>query len=219
MAEQNIQIGELIQFCKYQWRVLDIQGQAALIITEDVIEKRVYHHTLEDVTWATCHMRQYLNGEFYDGFTRAEQSKIITVTNKTPNNLWFDTCGGEDTRDSVFNLTIEDVVCKYFGDSSHLLYNRGKNQMYWFQRKDPNNFRRIARYEGVVTKWHLRTPGRYQNRVACIGADGDNPYMSGSAHITGNPVYVNPLSGKKTHVWDFMGVRPALWLCVAQSNI
>jgi len=209
-----VQIGGKLIFGGYEWRVLDIQGGAALVITEEVTEKRVYHNSLADVTWAQCDMRKYLNSEFYDKFTADERSQIITVTNKTPDNPWFGTCGGEDTQDNIFNLTIEDVVCKYFGDSSNLLYNRGKNQTYWFQRKDPNNFKRIALYNGIPAKWHLRTPGRYQNRVACIGADGGNPRISGSAHITGNPVYVDPSSGKKTHIWDFMGIRPALWLSI-----
>ena len=208
-----MQIGALMSFGKYEWRVLDIKDNAALIITEEVIEKRVYHNSLVPITWAECDMRRYLNGEFYDKFTEDEKSKIITVTNKTPNNPWFDTYGGEDTEDNIFNLTFEDVVCKYFGDSSNLLYNRGKNQTYWFQRKDPNNSKRIAMYKGVMTKWHLRTPGRYQNRVACIGADRENPNWphNGTAHITGNPVWVDPTRGK-AHEWDFMGIRPALWL-------
>jgi len=208
-----MQPGDIIPFGKYQWRVLELKDKAALIITEEVVEKRVYHSAPVDITWTECDMRKYLNGEFYNTFTENEKARILTVTNHTPNNPWFNTSGGEDTEDNIFNLTIEDVVCKYFGDSSNLLYNRGKNQMYWFQRKDPNNFRRIAMYNGVVTKWHLRTPGRYQNRVACIGADGDNPYISGSAHITGNPVWVDPSRGK-AHEWDFMGIRPALWLRV-----
>jgi len=207
-----MQMGDIISFGKYEWRVLDIQDDKILIITGEVIERRPYHNVLMDITWADCDMRKYLNDEFYDSFTDHEKSRILTVTNKTPDNPWFGTKGGEDTIDSIFNLTIEDVVCKYFGDSSALLYNRGKSQTYWFQKKDENNFRRIAKYKGVVEKWHLRTPGKYQNRVACVGADGDNPYMSGSAHITGNPVKSFIIDRKKATDEDHMGVRPALWL-------
>lgn len=207
-----MQIGDKIPFGVYEWRVLDIQNNSALIITEEVIERRPYHKTLIDITWADCDMRKYLNGEFYDKFSKEEKSRIITVINKTPDNPWFGTNGGEDTEDNIFNLTFEDVVCKYFGDSSALLYNRGKNQDYWFQRKDPNNNKRIAKYKGVIEKWHLRTPGKYQNRVANVGADGNNQYMSGSAHITGNPVKSYILEGKKAKDEDHMGVRPALWL-------
>lgn len=51
------------------------------------------------------------------------------------------------TRNSIFLLSIEEVVCQYFGDSSSKLYNPGKNQRYWFERKDVNNSKRIARLE------------------------------------------------------------------------
>ena len=211
-----MQIGDKITFGKHEWRVLDIQDNRALIITEEVIGKRLYHDTpVDGITWAECDMRKYLNGEFYDRFTDEEKARIVTVINENPDNPWFGTKGGEDTEDNVFNLTIFDVTCKYFGDSSNLLYNRGKNQTYWFQRKDPNNYRRIAYFNGEMCKWHLRTPGRYQNRIACIGADA-NPkkmHLNGSAHITGNGVYQplkrqNEMNGDS----DFMGIRPALWL-------
>jgi len=207
-----MQVSDIILFGSYEWRVLDIQNNAALIITEDIIECRPYHNILMDITWADCDMRKYLNSDFYNRFTEEEKARIITVTNKTPDNPWFGTHGGADTVDNIFNLTIEDVVCKYFGDSSALLYNRGKNQTYWFQRKDKNNFRRIAKYKGIITKWHLRTPGKYQNRIACVGADGENPYVSGSAHITGNPVKSFIIDNKKADDEDHMGIRPALWL-------
>ena len=82
-----MQIGDLISFGKYEWRVLDIGDKAALVITTEVIEKRVYHNSLVPITWAECDMRKYLNGEFYDKFTEDEKSKIIAVTNETQTTL------------------------------------------------------------------------------------------------------------------------------------
>ena len=209
----HMQVGDLIIFGKYEWRVLEIQNNSALIITEEVIARRPYHNILMDITWADCDMRKYLNGEFYDRFTEEEKSRIVTVINENPDNPWFGTKGGVDTEDKVFNLTIFDVVCKYFGDSSNLLYNRGKNQTYWFQRKDPNNNKRIAKHKGVNTQWHLRTPGRYQCGISNVGGDG-------SAHITGNGVKsltvkisnVHHSKRRKATDEDHMGIRPALWL-------
>ena len=206
-------IGSILSFGCYDWRVLDIQGESALIITEEIIEQRPYHNVLMPITWAECDMRKYLNGEFYNKFTDEEKSRIITVTNKTPDNPWFGTRGGDDTEDNIFNLTIEDVVCKYFGDSSALLFNRGKNQIYWFQRKDINNSKRKATYKGNPAQWHLRTPGRYQYRITNVGG-------CGSAHITGNEVKylsvkisdIKHSKRRKAKDEDHMGIRPALWL-------
>ena len=141
---EKIIIGSTISFGDYNWRILDIQNNVALIITEDIIGQRAYHDIYTDVTWADCDLRKYLNGEFYENFSSINKPRIISVTNKNPNNPWHGTKGGVDTQDNIFLLTIEDVVCRYFGNSSIRLQNRGKNQNYWYQRKDENNSKRMA---------------------------------------------------------------------------
>ncbi len=69
---EDYEIGSIISFGYYNWRVLDIQNNAALIITEEIIEQRAYHDTYKDITWADCSLRKYLNGEFYDKFNMVE---------------------------------------------------------------------------------------------------------------------------------------------------
>lgn len=187
-----MQVGEKILFDKYQWRVLDIQNNMALLITEDILELRPYHNKYKDTTWHDCEMRQYLNGEFYNQFDEANKSRILPVTVSNPDNPWYGTEAGNDTQDSIFLLSIEEV-CKYFGDSTDLLYNRGNNR-YW-KKNDVNNQKRRAKYQGMYAFWWLRSPGR-NNHVAayvhgtdgCIGVNGNN--------VTN----------------CFGGIRPALWL-------
>ena len=70
-----MQVGEKIEFGKYEWRILDIKNNAALIITEYIIEQRAYHDAYKDITWADCSLRKYLNGEFYDKFSETEKLK------------------------------------------------------------------------------------------------------------------------------------------------
>lgn len=197
-----MQVGDIFVFGRYVWRVLDIQNNAALIITEDIVEKRPYHDVYKGITWADCGLRKYLNGEFLNRFSEADQSRIILVTNKNSDNPWFGTNGGEDTQDSIFLLDIEDVACKYFGDSSKKLQDRGKNQNYWFQRKDENNHKRIAKFMGRNYWWWLRSPGR-MNRVAAY-VHG-NP--GGCIGINGNSVFFRSFGAERDG-----GVRPALWL-------
>ena len=127
-----MQTGDKISFGSYEWRVLEVKNNTALIITEYIIEQRAYHNAYKDITWADCSLRKYLNSEFYDRFTTAEKSRIIPVLNKNPDNQWYGTKGGTDTQDSIFLLSIEETVCRYFGDSSSKLYSPGKNQRYWF---------------------------------------------------------------------------------------
>jgi hypothetical protein len=103
-------VGENIEFGKYEWRVLDIQNNSALIITEYIIEQRAYHDAYKDITWADCTLRKYLNDEFYNKFTITDKSRIIPVINKNHDNQWYGTKGGVDTKDSIFLLSVEEVV-------------------------------------------------------------------------------------------------------------
>lgn len=196
-------INSIISFAGYNWRVLDIQNDTALIITEDIIEQRPYHAAYKPVTWAECSLRKYLNGEFYDSFSAEDKARIISVINRNHDNQWYGSDGGEDTQDKIFLLSIEEVVCKYFGDSSSLLYNKGKNQRYWFQRKDPNNSKRIAKVleKGYISWWWLRSPGRLNLKAVYIHGDGN-------IGIQGN----NILKGNIGDGRCIGGVRPALWL-------
>lgn len=199
-----MQLGDKISFGSYDWRVLAIQNNTALIITEYIIEQRAYHDAYQAITWADCSLRKYLNREFYSKFNPTDQSRIIPVQNKNPDNHWYGSKGGGDTQDSIFLLSIDEVVCQYFGDSSSKLYNRGKNQRYWFERKDENNRKRIARLEANKERiwwWWLRSPGRVNVKAVYIHGDGN-------IGIQGNNILKGNLSdGRCTG-----GVRPALWL-------
>ena len=106
----EITIGSIVPFGGYHWRILDIQGNAALIITEHMIEQHPYNNRAGDVTWADCSLRKYLNGEFYNKFTAAERSRIIPVLNTNRDNQWYRSKGGEDTRDYLFLLSMEEAV-------------------------------------------------------------------------------------------------------------
>ncbi|WP_070000996.1 DUF6273 domain-containing protein [Cellulosilyticum sp. I15G10I2] len=196
-----MQVGDKISFGCYDWRVLDIQNDVALIITECIIEQRAYHDAYKDITWADCSLRKYLNGEFYNKFNATDKARIIPVSNKNPDNQWYGSKGGEDTQDKIFLLSIEEAVCQYFGDSSSKLLNPGKNQRYWFERKDQNNSKRIAMYKSGMRWWWLRSPGRVNIKAVYVHGDGN-------IGIQGN----NILKGNISEVMYRGGVRPALWL-------
>lgn len=198
----EFKLGTIISFGNYKWRVLAVQGNSALVITDEIIEQRPYHSTYKDITWAECSLRAYLNGEFYDKFSAAEQSRIVPVVNKNLDNPWFGTSGGADTQDRIFLLDIEDVVCRYFGDSSDKLCNRSKKQNYWFQNNDKNNSKRVAKLQGHDYWWWLRSPGRINRAAAYIhGKPG------GCVGLNGNSVFFRRFGAERDG-----GVRPALWL-------
>lgn len=184
---------DMVAFGKYNWQVLNVNDDRALIITQDIIGLRWYHTKFEDITWVNCDLRVYLNDEFYNEFSQNEKAKIITVTNKNLDNQWFKTKGGEDTTDNIFLLSLEEV-CEYFGDSKAKLQNKGSQK--WFI-DDQNNRKRKAKYGNDYHWWRLRSPGYY-------GGTGASVSYNGYVYVRGNGVYGRPRDGG--------GLRPALWL-------
>ena len=204
-----MKIGDKICFGSYEWRILDIQNDTALIVTECIIDQRPYHDIYEEITWSHSGIRKYLNNDFYNKFSDFEKDRIISTLNKNLNNQWYGTLGGEDTIDKVFLLSL-DEVCRYFGDSTSKLYKPAKNQRYWFERKDENDSKRLAKLLNKESDWWwwLRSPGRVGVKAVYIfGTDGN-------IGIQGN----NVLKGNIADGWCTGGIRPALWLKVKDLN-
>ena len=81
-----MELGEKI--CRVtEWRVLALQGEQALLMTEAIIEQRPYNDEYVTVTWADCSLRQYLNGAFYESLmqqnrlkSRRQLTKILIIS-------------------------------------------------------------------------------------------------------------------------------------------
>jgi hypothetical protein len=200
-------VGDIIQFSGYDWRVLEVDtlNKRKLVLSEKVLEERAYNVKYTDVTWETCDLRKYLNGEFLN---RLDGKRIVPINNLNSNNPWYDTTGGNNTIDSVFLLSLDEVI-KYFGDSGDLMNRKG---WYWEDRKfvlkdgqgwainDQYNDSRIAYDVNDVAKacwWWLRSPGSSSDGAA-------NVYGGGSVDVIGINVH--------SYDFDYGGVRPALWL-------
>jgi len=190
-AAASIKVGDVIKFGRYDWRVLEIRGNRALLLSDKIIGKRRYHE-YSHVTWETSSLRRYLNSPRFiiDNFSEREEARIEEVRAPNKDNPWYGTKGGNVTVDKIFLLSLEDVV-KYFGDSGQLR-NRPSKERFIYDR---NNSRRIALdTNGTPSWWWLRSPGGGSNLAAFV-SDGGSVYVSGDL--------VNSDSG---------GVRPALWL-------
>ena len=194
-----------IQFGGYDWCVLDVQGDKALIIAQDIVEIRPYNEQSTNITWETCSLRRYLNGEFLQKFSKEEQAQIVETKIYNPDNLWYGTKGGNDTTDKIFLLSLEEVD-KYFGDSGDYLnkrrvkysarqYPNGKmvpaNDGYGFSNENVGN--RISKFKNEASWWWLRSPGQYHEAAGVLDV--------GFVYVTG--CFVS---------FDFGGVRPALWI-------
>jgi serine/threonine protein kinase len=191
----NLTIGQRdVPFGEYMWRVLDIQDGKALLLSEEIIEKRAYHNEMVDITWEDCDLRAYLNGLFLESFTQEEQDAIIEVAHTNDNNQWFETEGGEATRDKIFLLSIEEALT-FFGEGR--LPDKPTDGRYSYSTQ--YGARRQAKYGDDWSWWWLRSPGYLRKYAADVNFDGAI-FLSG--------INVTHESG---------GVRPALWLDVSDG--
>lgn len=114
------------QYEPIKWRVLQTDGNQALLLSDVALDDQKYHQVSENITWETSTMRSWLNGygagsnqqsldysrkNFIDSaFTAAEQAAISDSTVENADNINYGTEGGNNTTDKIFLLS-ESEVC------------------------------------------------------------------------------------------------------------
>jgi len=180
-----------IGFGDFTWDVLEVNETGVLLITSQIVENRQYSEAGHVVTWSDSQARIYLNNQFLNThFTKEEADRIYRVTNRTEDNVWYGTNGGGNVLDTIFLLSVEDVV-KYWGDSGQLdagIPASGKAII-----NDSYNSARIAKKDNKNAAWWLRSSGNDPKKVCYVSADG---YIS-----------MGGQSAEKQY-----GYRPALWI-------
>ena len=172
----DVKVGDIIEFGSYEqdndlsngpepigWRVLEVSGGSALIVSEYALDVRAYNKEWVDVTWAECTLRKWLNGKFYDtAFNEEEKGRIALTEVENADNPEYGTEGGEDTEDRIFLLSLGEAE-RYFEDDED-------------RRAFPTEYA-IARNVWVWEKtgtvwWWLRSPGDIGGIAAGVFADG-----------------------------------------------
>ena len=172
----NLNVGNRITFGSYEqdnklsngpepigWRVLEVSDGSALIVSEYALDARAYSEDYESVMWATCTLRRWLNGKFYDTAFNEEEKGLIALTKvKNADNPKYGTDGGKDTEDRVFLLSLEEAEM-YFKDDED-------------RRAFPTEYA-IAQDAYVnddlgTVCWWLRSPGYTSDVAAEVDTDG-----------------------------------------------
>ena len=170
-----------------EWIVLEKEDDRALVISKYALDCRPYHSSLTDVSWETCSLRQWLNGDFPEiAFRPDERARILTVTVRADQNPRQKTNAGNDTQDAVFLLNIPEAQ-RYFSDNNDrsckpTAYARARGADVAFRRGE------------AVCWWWLRTPGNIGFDAAAVGHYGA-VFFSG----------LNVTDGSG-------GIRPAMWI-------
>lgn len=161
--------GDIIEFGNYygntEWIVLKREGDILTLLSKDCINQKPYNTEYEDVTWETCSFRKWLNEEYInEAFDGIEQQLIEETVIENLDNSEYGTEGGNDTKDKIFLLSLEEVE-EYFTDEDS----------------------RVAEYFGDTKGcwWWLRSPGSDSGLAACVGSDGFVFYL-GLGVLTSN---------------------------------
>lgn len=92
-----------------EWRVLELQGDRALLLTEKAIDCKPYHEIKKRVTWEKCTLREWLNHEFMEkAFDSNERERIAAV--KNTNFRWN---GARATANKILLLSVKEAK-RYF---------------------------------------------------------------------------------------------------------
>ena len=204
--KKKFTVGAVIQFGGYDWRVLEIQNDKVLILSDKIIEERAYHGEYVDITWEQCDLREHLNSTFFNSFSAKDKVRIAETRIQNPNNQWYGTEGDSDTTDKIFLLSLEEVD-KYFGDNGDYREKMRKDyEGYWPDGKwitvddgcefsNASDSDRIAKdNDGKASWWWLRSPGINYSAAADVGNVG---------YVNVNGSHVASAGG---------GIRAALWI-------
>lgn len=214
--------GKVWHYFKYEpikWRILEVSGNTALLLSDKVLDDRRYHENPVPITWERSTMRSWLNGYsakenlqgadyagkgFIDrAFSASEKAAIVKSKLKNPDNDKTEIDGGNDTEDYVFLLSQQEM----WSTAGAVSYGFVKDRTV----ADEARIAKASTYAkamGVYVRsqagncwWWLRTPGDVGAKVLEVKYDGSYGGRFGD-HVASNNV----------------GVRAALYLNTGASG-
>ena len=214
MSKKSVAIGDKLLFGSYMWRVLDMSGGKALLITDDVIGvKKKHDYSKEGVSCSEscCDVQKYLNGEFLEGFSEAERVSIAECDVRTKIDFvhYFEEydpakASYRETRAKIFLLDDEEAE-RYFRDdqdriavfkytSKALQYSGGNS--HW-RKAYASERARLKAHGSLPVTWWLRNQTNFDSgwhsytRTGYVDCEGKIDLASGLM---------------------FEGLRPACWV-------
>ena len=183
------EVGDIIEFGSYpyyedgtekaiEWQILEkYKDGTALVVSKYGIDSVKYNETETDVTWENSTIRKWLNNDFYNKAFRKENKNLIVesyLINKdtVDTDLFgdeFHTKGGNNTRDNMFLLSIDEANKYFSSDDARKLnptpFAKSSNSKNGKLYTDPSY--------GSYCWWWLRSPGIMESTVALVTPVGD----------------------------------------------
>ena len=121
-VDERTKVGDKITLGKYEqngdggekeaisWTVIKVEEGRALLLADKCLAHTKFHETYETYTWEYSDMRYMLNNDFYlAAFDDAEKALIEEVALDNGENYVFSLGGGNETKDKVFLLSLDEA--------------------------------------------------------------------------------------------------------------
>ena len=209
------------QYQPIKWRILEINNNEALLLSDQVLDVSRYNEEDVTVDWSTSSLRCWLNGydktkniykEDYrdnnfldDAFSEREQEAILEKTLPNAKNISYGVTDGTDTTDKVFLLSEEDIY------SSQISYQHGfttNGNLYDENRQCTSST--YAKAKGL--SWSI-LPGYEGKHSWWLRSSGSDAYHAVSVNAMG---WVNAIGTQNTAT--NVGVRMAVYLDLAETS-
>lgn len=171
-SRYTISVGDTVYFGRYEqngdyssseklaWRVLDVSGDSALIISQYGLDGQPFNSEYKQICWEDCTLRKWLNEDFLqEAFTSDERRSII---HSSLDNLDSDGNACEKTEDYVFLLSVQEAQAYFNGNADRLCTPTAYALSRSAEKHEPDGH----------CWWWLRSPGEMASHATYVNYDG-----------------------------------------------
>jgi len=164
-----------------EWIVLDVQDGKCLLLSRYGLDSKPYNTEYTDVTWETCTLRAWLNGDSLSAaFTEEEQSAILQTdvdNSKSQGTSETEMDGGNNTLDQIFVLSWVEAeryleTSFYTVDGPDYPKAQAAPTRYAVAQGAWENEACLTENGEAAGWWWLRSPGFEPGTAASINLDG-----------------------------------------------
>lgn len=206
----NYQVGDIVEFGTYEqdnitsngtepisWIVLDIDGNEALLLANDLIDCCAYNSQEKNMTWENCTLRAWLNSTFLEhAFSPEEQSCIIahTIINESIEQKYIKEDGSiRKTAEPLPGCSVDDKVFLLSVDELHQYFSTNESRI-------ANPTPCVILKADDAFKWWTRTPGSIADNPKFVDEKGSTDIGGGLCTLS-------------------MGIRPAIWVTLGAGHV
>lgn len=162
----RVEKGQVIPFGIYDWTVLEVKGDRALLFVEQIVGIKKFDRSPN--AWQYCSLRKYLNGAFLRGsFSANERALILETTVKNLNNCEPPPASKymrrkqpkaiADTVDRIFLLSWEEVE-QYVPEEKRKLQVNDEYIHWWVRNTNTGHLSYQACCKGLGGKEGISSP-------------------------------------------------------------